>query len=198
MDMPLSATTIIARRNGVILRQAADGDLPRVDEIVISCYEPIYESYISIVGEDIYRGIRRNPDVDWSHEKTGRVRKIFREHPGCMWVLEDAGVVFGFLAFVLFPDQSRLWIEENGLISERRGQGWATFMLRHLLTHARNLGIRFASVEVDLDDVHIPARRAYQAVGFDRHHHIAIYHQDLDQANPGSTLDDGGSESARG
>jgi ribosomal protein S18 acetylase RimI-like enzyme len=61
-------------------------------------------------------------------------------------------------------------------------------MLRHVLDHARGLGIRFASVEVDLDDVHIPARRAYQAVGFDRHHHIAIYHQNLEGRNPGSVL----------
>ena len=182
-------TTIVAQRGGVILRQATDKDLLRIDEIIIACYAPIHASYVSIVGEHIYTGIRRNPDRDWRVEKTSRVRKIFREHPGCMWVLEEAGEIFGFLTFALFPDQSRLWIEENGIISERRGQGWATFMLRHLLAHARRLRVRFASVEVDLDDVHIPARRAYQAVGFDRHHHIAIYHQDLDRGNPGSTLD---------
>jgi ribosomal protein S18 acetylase RimI-like enzyme len=181
-------STIKAQRDGVILRQARDDDLPRVDEIMIECYTPIYDSYINTVGEDVYRGIRRNPDQDWRTEKTARIRKAYHEHPGCMWVLEDAGTVFGFVTFRLFPEQGRLWIEENGVIPERRGQGWATFMLRHLLSHARRLGIRFASVEVDLDDVHIPARRAYQAVGFDRHHHIAIYHQDLERRNPGSTL----------
>jgi len=180
--------TIKAQRDGVVLRQAVDDDLPRVDEIIIECYTPVYDSYINIVGEDVYRGIRRNPDQDWRMEKTARIRKAFHEHPGCMWVLDDAGTVFGFVTFRLFPGQSRLWIEENGVIPERRGQGWATFMLRHLLSHARRLGIRFASVEVDLDDVHLPARRAYQAVGFDRHHHIAIYHQDLERRNPGSTL----------
>jgi len=181
--------TIKAQRDGVVLRQAVDDDLPRVDEIIIECYTPVYDSYINIVGEDVYRGIRRNPDQDWRTEKTDRIRKAFHEHPGCMWVLDDAGTVFGFVTFRLSPGQSRLWIEENGVIPERRGQGWATFMLRHLLSHARRLGIRFASVEVDLDDVHLPARRAYQAVGFDRHHHIAIYHQDLERRNPGSTLD---------
>ena len=190
IEIPESAPTIIARQNGVILRQATDRDLPCIDEIIIACYAPIYESYLKIVGKDIYRGMRPNRDQDWRVAKTGRVRKIFREHPDCLWVLEEGDEFFGFLAFALFPEKNRLWIEENGVIVERRGQGWATFMLRHLLAHARNLGIRFASVEVDLDDVHIPARRAYQAVGFDRHHHIAIYHQDLDQANAGSTLDD--------
>ncbi len=185
-------TTIIARRDGVILRQAKDDDLPRLNEIIIACYTPIYDSYVDIVGQDVYRGIRRNPDLDWRIEKTERIKKTYQEHPGCMWLLEEASTIFGFVTFGIFPKQNRLWIEENGLIPERRSQGWATFMLRQVLSHARRLGIRFASLEVDLDDVHIPARRAYQAVGFDRHHHIAIYHQDLEQRNPGSTLDDGG------
>ena len=180
---------IVAQRDGVIMRRARDGDLPCVDEIIVECYTPIHDSYVNIVGEDVYRGMRRNPDQDWRIEKTERIKKTYREHPGCMWVLEDAGMVFGFVTFRLYPEQSRLWIEENGVTAERRGQGWATFMLRHVLSHARRLRIRFASVEVDLDDVHIPARRAYQAVGFDRHHHIAIYHQDLERQNPGSVLD---------
>jgi ribosomal protein S18 acetylase RimI-like enzyme len=186
--MPEGEATIVAQRDGVILRHARDDDLPRVDEIIIECYTPIHDSYVDIVGEDVYRGLRRNPEQDWRIEKTERIKKTYHEHPGCMWVLEDAGTVFGFVTFRLYPEQSRLWIEENGVTAERRGQGWATFTLRHVLSHARRLGIRFASVEVDLDDVHIPARRAYQAVGFDRHHHIAIYHQDLERGNPGSTL----------
>jgi ribosomal protein S18 acetylase RimI-like enzyme len=178
----------VAQRDGVILRHATDDDLPRVDEIIIECYTPIHDSFLNIIGEDVYRGIRRNADLDWRIEKTDRITRTHHEHPGCMWVLEDAVMVFGFVTFRLFLEQSRLWIEENGVTAERRGQGWATFMLRHVLDHARRLGIRFASVEVDLDDVHIPARRAYQAVGFDRHHHIAIYHQDLERRNPGSIL----------
>jgi len=160
-------TTIIAQRDGVILRQAREDDLPRVDEIISVCYTPIHDSYVDIVGEDIYRGIRRSPDQDWRIEKTDRIKKTYHEHPDCMWVLEDASMVFGFVFFGVFPKQNRLWIEENGLIPEKRGQGWGTFMLRHVLNHARRLGIRFASVEVDLDDVHIP---------------------DLERRNPGSTL----------
>ncbi len=179
-----AGTGIIAKRDGVTLRAATDSDLPRVDEIAIFCYTPIHESYINIVGKEIYKGTHRNPDQDWRIEKTDRIRKAYHEDHGRMWVLEENSAVFGFLTFNVFPEKSRVWIEENGLIQERRGQGWASFMLQHALDYTRCLGIRFASVEVDLDDVHLPARHAYQAAGFDRHHHIAIYHQDLDQHNP--------------
>jgi len=182
---------IIAERNGVILRRAQDCDLPSLDKIVVICYTPIYDSYVQVVGKECAHGLRRNPEVDWRVEKTNRVRKAYEEQPDGVWVLERDGVVFGFVTFAVQRERNRVWIEENGVLPEHRGQGWATFMLRHVLQHLRKEGIRFVSVEVDLDDVHRPARRVYRAVGFDRHHHIAIYHQDLERHNPGSTLKPG-------
>jgi len=182
---------IIAVKDGVILRRVKDSDLPRLDEIVVICYTPIHDSYVKIVGEECARGLSRNPEVDWSVEKTNRVRKTYEDYPGCVWVLEQGGVVFGFVMFAVHRERNRAWIEENGVLPGHRGQGWATFMLRHVLQHLRSQGIRFVSVEVDLDDVHRPARRTYEAVGFERHHRIAIYHQDLEWHNPGSKLKPG-------
>jgi len=187
---------VIAKKDGVVLRRAQDGDLPTLDEIVVVCYTPIHDSYLQVVGKECARGLRRNPEVDWTVEKTNRVRKAYEGQPDCLWVLEKDGVIFGFVTFAVQRERNRAWIEENGVLPEHRGQGWATFMLRHVLQHLRREGIRFVSVEVDLDDVHRPARRAYQAVGFDRHHHIAIYHQDLEQDNPGSILKPGDKDTA--
>ena len=182
---------IIAECNGVILRRAQKSDLPSLDEIVVICYTPIHDSYVQIVGEECARGLRRDPELDWTVEKTNMVRKTYEDHPDSVWVLEMDGVIFGFVTFAVQRERNRAWIEENGVLPEHRGHGWATFMLRHVLQHLRKEGIRFASVEVDLDDVHRPARRVYEAVGFDRQHRIAIYHQDLDQHNLGSTLKPG-------
>ncbi|MHC4597506.1 MAG: GNAT family N-acetyltransferase [Planctomycetota bacterium] len=197
--MTSDETAVVARRDGVILRKAEDEDLPRVDEVVVVCYTPIHESYLAIIGEDVYAGLRSRPDRDWRIEKTDRIKQTARDPAGFLWVLEEAGTIFGFVTFRVFPETRRLWIEENGVKPERRGLGWATFMLRHVLEHARSLGVRIASVEVDLDDAHVSARRTYQAAGFDRHHHLAIYHQDLERRNPGSTLspDGDGNRSTR-
>ena len=41
-------------------------------------------------------------------------------------------------------------------------------MYAHVLDHFRSLGLRYAHVDTGLDDAQIPARRAYEAVGFDR------------------------------
>jgi len=106
-----------------------------------------------------------------------------------VWVLEEAGQLFGFVTFDIVPGRQVGFFDNNGVLPEKRGQGWGTFMYRHVLQHFRATGIRFVFVETDLDEPHIPARHAYEAVGFDRQQHIVIYRQDLDRYNPGSELE---------
>ncbi|MHC5081976.1 MAG: GNAT family N-acetyltransferase [Planctomycetota bacterium] len=177
---------VIAEKDGVILRHAEREDLASLDALVVICYTPIHESFVKILGQECYDGLRGDPQTDWEVQKTGRIRKAFENHPENVWVLEEAGAIFAFITFALLPEKNRAWIEENGVLPDRRAKGWGTYMLRHVLAFLRSRGIRFVSVEVDLDDVHGPARRAYQAAGFDRHPHIAIYPQDLDARKPGS------------
>ena len=59
-------------------------------------------------------------------------------------------------------------------------------MYRQVLSYFRQQGLRFAHVDTGLDPVHIPARRAYEAVGFDRQVPSVEYWQDLAQNNSGS------------
>jgi hypothetical protein len=59
-------------------------------------------------------------------------------------------------------------------------------MYRHVLEHFRSQGLRFACLNTGLDPAHAPARRAYEAVGFDRQVPVVEYWQDLTQRNPGS------------
>jgi hypothetical protein len=47
--------------------------------------------------------------------------------------------------------------------------------------------LHFAHVDTGLDDAHTAARRAYEAVGFDRTVPGVDYWQDLESLNPGST-----------
>jgi hypothetical protein len=54
---------IIAERDRVILRQARQGDLQRVAEITILCYQPIFDSYLAMLGEDCYQVVRHDPEL---------------------------------------------------------------------------------------------------------------------------------------
>jgi ribosomal protein S18 acetylase RimI-like enzyme len=180
---------VVAKKDGVVLRQARDGDLEAVDALTVESYRPIQESYVEMVGEECYEVVRLEPELTWEQRKIQQNRRLYDEHPEQLWVLEENGDVFGFVSFWLFPDKSYGHIDNNGLRADRVGQGWATFMYRHVLEHFREQGLRFAHVDTGLDDAHIPARRAYEATGFDRQVPTVDYWQDLSLENPGSTLD---------
>jgi ribosomal protein S18 acetylase RimI-like enzyme len=177
---------IIAEGDNVVLRQARDDDLPRVDEIAIMCYKPIFDSYVAMLGQECYEAVRHDPELTWEERKTGQVRRLYGEHPEWLWVLEEEGKLIGFVTFELIPEKNMGAIENNGVHPDHAGQGWGKLMYRHVLQHFREQGLRFAFVDTGLDDAHIPARRAYEAVGFDRPVPMVHYWQDLDRHNLGS------------
>ena len=177
---------IIARHEGVVLRHWVPEDWPRVEEITILCYAPIQASYVALLGNACYEAVRHDPELTWQERKLRQVRRLFEEHPGQVWVLEREGDVFGFVSFLRFPSKSYGAIDNNGVHPDHAGQGWGRFMYRHVLRHFRDQGLRFAFVDTGLDAAHDAARRAYEAVGFDRRVPLVEYWQDLSLHNPGS------------
>lgn len=169
------------------MRTAAAADLDAVDRLTVEAYRPIQESYVSMLGASCYEAVRQQPELSWEERKTQQNRELFREHPDQLWVLESEIEVFGYVSFWIFRAQSYGHIDNNAVRPDRAGRGWGAFMYRHVLDHFRERGLRFAHVDTGLDDAHIAARRAYEAVGFDRTVPSVDYWQDLTQLNPGST-----------
>jgi GNAT superfamily N-acetyltransferase len=180
---------IIAERKGVVLRHAQDGDWPRLDELTALCYAPIQASYEAMLGEDCYQAVRHNPEMTWQERKCRQVQRHYQEYPEGVWVLEEEGDVFGFVTFYLVREKNYGGFSNNGVHPDRQGQGWGTFLYRHVLHFFRAQGLRFAFVDTGLDAAHLPTRRAYEAVGFDRQVPVVEYWQDLSLHHPGSGLD---------
>jgi ribosomal protein S18 acetylase RimI-like enzyme len=176
----------IAERDGAVLREARREDLPAIDALTVEGYAAIQESYVSMLGEETYEAVPHRPELTWEERKCAQNRDLFDEHPAQVWVLERDGVVFAYVTFWLFPEQSYGQIDNNAVARVDAGQGWATFMYRHVLERFRSLGLRFAHVYTGLDDAHAPARRAYEEVGFERQVPVVEYWQDLSKRNPGS------------
>jgi ribosomal protein S18 acetylase RimI-like enzyme len=178
---------VIATRGDVQLRVAAAADFAAVDRLTVEAYQPIQESYVSMLGAACYEAVRQQPELTWEERKTQQNHELFREHPDQLWVLDSESDVFGYVSLWIFPAQSYGHIDNNAVRADRAGRGWGAFMYRHVLDHFRARGLRFAHVDTGLDDAHIAARRAYEAVGFDRTVPGVDYWQDLTQLNPGST-----------
>jgi ribosomal protein S18 acetylase RimI-like enzyme len=182
-----SVRSPIAVRDGAELRLARSDDLEAVDRLTVEGYRAIQESYVGLIGAETYEAVRHERELSWEERKCAQNRQLFDRHPEQVWVLDRDGDVFGFVTFWLFPEQSYGHLDNNAVRADAAGQGWATFMYRHVLDRFRELGLRFAHVDTGLDDAHIPARRAYGAVGFDRAVPNVDYWQDLSRLNDGST-----------
>jgi hypothetical protein len=89
--------SVVARRGDAVLRHAAERDLPAVDELAVECYRPIQESYMAMLGEEIYEYVRHEHELTWEQRKIGQNRRLFAEHPDWVWVLEEHGDLFGFV-----------------------------------------------------------------------------------------------------
>ncbi|MFW9830978.1 MAG: GNAT family N-acetyltransferase [Candidatus Thorarchaeota archaeon] len=177
---------IIATRDGTVLRFATPEDLPRIDEITLACYSAIQDSFVNLVGPEIYQAVYTPEEGSWKDKKNGQNHHLFENHPDWVWVLEQKKLIIGYVTFRLFPSKSFGQFENNGVDPHFAGKGWGKFMYRHVLQYFRDQGLQFAHVETDLDDPHIPARRAYKNVGFDREVRIVLFWQDLSKNNPGS------------
>ena len=178
LDRPLTPSAI-AEREGAVLRAARADDLSAIDDLTVLGYAPIQASYVAMLGDELYETVRHEPELTWEQRKIGQNRRLFDAHADRVWVLERDGRVFGYVTFWLFPEQSYGHLDNNAVHPDFAGRGWATFMYRAVLRHFRDLGLRYAHVDTGLDDAHIPARRAYEAVGFDRQVPTVEYWLDL-------------------
>ncbi|MHA2236694.1 MAG: GNAT family N-acetyltransferase [Candidatus Thorarchaeota archaeon] len=163
--------------------------MEHIDEITVTCYTAIYESWVEMLGDEVANSIYKNPNMDWKDRKKGQNHELFKEHPDWVWVLEKCGEVIGFVTFKLYPDRNHGVIENNGIKPDHAGRGLGKFMYRYVLDYFREQGLKIAHVETGLDDPHIAARKAYEATGFDKSAPLILYWQNLSKNNPGSLPD---------
>jgi ribosomal protein S18 acetylase RimI-like enzyme len=160
-------------------------DFPKIDEITIICYTKIHDSWIEMQSKEISEALHDH-NVSWQERKTKQNHDLFAEHPEWVWVLEQKSEVIGFITFKINSKIGMGIIDNNGVLPHFAGKGLGKFMYRYVLDYFRKQELNVAFVETGLDDPHIPARKAYEAVGFDRNTPVVYYWQDLRNDNPGS------------
>lgn len=170
---------IIKRRGAAVLRTATEADLPALDAIAIACWTPIYASTRDRLGDVLYAAVHGEPDA-WQASKCSQVRGHFARSPETTWVVSEGDTApFAFITFQTDASRGLGVIGNNGVNPEHAGQRWGTFMYRAVLARFRAEGLSVAQVFTGLDDAHGPARRAYEAAGFDHRTDHCHYWLDL-------------------
>jgi GNAT superfamily N-acetyltransferase len=149
--------------SNVVIRTANAGDATRLEEVRRVAFAPVFASFRSILGEDIYNLAQARED----EAQAGYLASLFTA--GSDWEVyaaERAGIVVGFVSVRLNLDTAIGEIGLNAVHPDWAGEGIGTEMYRFAIGRMREAGMRVATVSTGGDPSHAPARRAYEKAGF--------------------------------
>lgn len=158
--------------NEPIIRPATEADLPAIREIAWLAWKPVYEEVERRLGPELFRCTRpRGLDA-----KPDDVENVFHQHPDCMWVTELDGRVVAFITWFAVNSEAGLAeIGNNAVHPDCQGRGLGRAQYEYVFSLMRERGLAYVRVTTGLDDAHAPARRAYEAAGFDHELPMVTY-----------------------
>ena len=148
------------------MRPARADDLPHLDEVRQAAFAPVFASFRSMLGEDIYELAQARED-----EAQGEllISLLAPESGWKVYAAERSRTVVGFVAIRLNHDTHVGEIGLNAVHPDHAGQGVGTTMYDFAIARMKEAGMHVATVATGGDPSHAPARRAYEKAGFTVH-----------------------------
>ena len=148
----------------VQFRLARPDDAARLQAIRRAAFAPIFASFRSLLGDEIYEIAQRRED----EAQEGLLDSLLSGDPGWpLYVAHWGEEVVGFMAFQVNRETLVGEIGLNAVDPARAGQGIGAAMYEVAAARMREAGMKVATVATGGDSSHAPARRAYQKAGFD-------------------------------
>ncbi len=157
-------------------RSCQNKDIPKICEIAVNAWAPIYAAYRKDMGADLFKIVH----ADWKIIKAQNIRKKAEKSPNEVFVSILDGKIAGFTTFSLDSVKRIGEIGNNAVDPEFQGSGIGTFQHRKVLEIFEKEGMRYAIVTTGLDDGHAKARKSYEKAGFERMSWYINYYLKLD------------------
>ena len=152
-----------ASRPDVALRLARADDLPLLEGIRQAAFAPVFASFRSLLGDDLYDLVQARED---EAQKDLLVSLLAPESGWEVYVAEVAGTVVGFVSIQLNQDTQVGEVGLNAVHPKHAGKGIGTSMYDFAVSRMTEAGMQAATVATGGDSSHAPARRAYEKAGF--------------------------------
>jgi ribosomal protein S18 acetylase RimI-like enzyme len=150
-------------RPDVVIRPVRADDQPHVDGVRQAAFAPVFASFRSILGDDIYDLVQARED---KAQGDLLVTLLAPESGWEVYAAEMAGTVVGFVSLQLNPDTHVGELGLNAVHPDYAGKGIGTAMYNFAVARMQEAGMRVATVATGGDPSHAPARRAYEKAGF--------------------------------
>lgn len=145
------------------LRISKISDLPHLQEIRQIAFSPVFESFKSILGEDIYNLAQASED----NAQGELLASLFKTDSGWeIYVAELTGKIVGFVSIQQNQDTKVGEIGLNAVHPDYANEGIGTTMYKFAATIMKKAGMCVATVSTGGDPSHAPARKAYRKAGF--------------------------------
>jgi GNAT superfamily N-acetyltransferase len=145
-------------------RRARTEDAPRLQSIRAAAFAPIFASFRSLLGDDIYDLAQRRED----EAQEGLLSSLLgAESDWEVYVAQSGDEVVGFVAVQLNLEKLVGEIGLNAVDPARARQGIGSAMYEFAVARMKETGMKVATVATGGDRSHAPARRAYEKAGFD-------------------------------
>ena len=151
--------------SGLSLRPIRSEDLPELQRIRRLAFAPIFESFRSLVGEEIAPIAFATAE----EEQANHLAEICATDSGHhVLAAIDGGEMVGFVSFTVDPAKRKGELGLNAVAPAHSGRGTGTWMYESALARIKALGAEVVEVGTGGDPAHAPARRAYEKAGFSR------------------------------
>jgi GNAT superfamily N-acetyltransferase len=146
------------------IRPVRPDDVPRVQSIRRAAFAPIFASFRSILGDEIYEMAQRRDDEGQENLLTSLLGS---DSPWAVHVAHYGDEVVGFVAIRVNRETQVGEIGLNAVDPAHAGKGVGIAMYEFALAFMRHAGMKVATVATGGDPSHAPARRAYRKAGFE-------------------------------
>ena len=144
------------------IRQYEVADREAVVRLALRAWAPVFESIEGVLDPDVYR--EHYPD--WRVTQREAVEAVCADSDSSVWVAVEGGIVAGFAALKLHEADRMGEIYMIAVDPDYQRRGIAKSLTNYAMERFREAGMTTAMVETGGDPGHEPARRAYEAAGF--------------------------------
>ncbi len=145
------------------IRSYIDSDIDDIVELSLLAWEPIFRSFLQILGLKIYSILY----PDWRKSQREGVETICRDKEKYNTLVAQCGQkVVGFLAYELKKEGERGEVILLAVHPEYQNDGIGTELNNSALDNMKVVGVKMAVVETGGDESHAAARRSYEKAGY--------------------------------
>jgi ribosomal protein S18 acetylase RimI-like enzyme len=139
-------------------------DFDRVHQVCVAAFTQIHQGFERELGPEIFA----NQYDGWRERYADDIKRLTNDPATEVHVVEDDGLIVGFVTTTVDPAKRFGELGLNGVDPAHQGKGIGKQMYAFALQNMKSRGARIATVGTGADANHAAARRAYEAMGFDR------------------------------